>query len=76
MADDRLVQADPALLAQGVDELERQGYARPSVDDLVAAGKVADVALDFEGLARDAGRDMGSIARRSSPARSVSVTTR
>jgi glutamate carboxypeptidase len=34
--------------------------------DLVAAGKAADVALDFEGLARDAGRDMGSIARRSS----------
>jgi glutamate carboxypeptidase len=34
--------------------------------DLVAAGKAADVALDFEGLARDGGRDMGSIARRSS----------
>ena len=34
--------------------------------DLIAAGKRADVALDFEGLVRDAGRDMGSIARRSS----------
>ncbi len=34
--------------------------------DLIAAGKQADVALDFEGLVRDAGRDMGSIARRSS----------
>ena len=34
--------------------------------DLVAAGKRADVALDFEGLARDNGKDMGSIARRSS----------
>lgn len=33
---------------------------------LIAAGKRADVALDFEGLVRDAGRDMGSIARRSS----------
>lgn len=33
---------------------------------LVAAGKRADVALDFEGLVRDEGRDMGSIARRSS----------
>ena len=33
--------------------------------DLVAAGKAADVALDFEGLARDNGQDMGSIARRS-----------
>lgn len=34
--------------------------------DLVAAGKRADVALDFEGLATEDGRDMGSIARRSS----------
>jgi len=34
--------------------------------DLIAAGKRADVALDFEGLVRDHGRDMGSIARRSS----------
>lgn len=33
--------------------------------DLVAAGKRADAALDFEGLARENGRDMGSIARRS-----------
>jgi len=33
---------------------------------LIAAGKRADVALDFEGLVRDQGRDMGSIARRSS----------
>jgi glutamate carboxypeptidase len=34
--------------------------------DLVEAGKRADVALDFEGLAQENGRDMGSIARRSS----------
>lgn len=34
--------------------------------DLVAAGKRADVALDFEGLSREDGKDMGSIARRSS----------
>lgn len=34
--------------------------------DLIAAGKRADVALDFEGLVRDEGRDMGSVARRSS----------
>ena len=33
--------------------------------DLIAAGKRADVALDYEGLVRDNGRDMGSIARRS-----------
>lgn len=35
-------------------------------EDLIAAGKRADVALDFEGLSQEAGRDMGSIARRSS----------
>lgn len=34
--------------------------------DLVAAGQRADVLLDFEGLVRQDGRDMGSIARRSS----------
>ena len=33
---------------------------------LIAAGKRADVALDFEGLSIDDGKDMGSIARRSS----------
>ncbi len=33
--------------------------------DLIAAGKRADVALDFEGLVIDEGKDMGSIARRS-----------
>ena len=34
--------------------------------DLIAAGKRADVALDFEGLSQQDGRDMGAIARRSS----------
>lgn len=34
--------------------------------DLIAAGKRSDAALDFEGLVREDGRDMGSIARRSS----------
>ncbi|UYY56992.1 M20/M25/M40 family metallo-hydrolase [Sphingomonas sp. S2-65] len=33
--------------------------------DLIAAGKRADIALDFEGLVTENGRDMGSIARRS-----------
>ncbi len=33
---------------------------------LVAAGKRADAALDFEGLVVDGGKDMGSVARRSS----------
>lgn len=33
---------------------------------LIAAGKVADVALDFEGLSIENGKDMGVISRRSS----------
>lgn len=42
--------------------------------DLIAAGRRADVALDFEGLAIDNGADMGSIARRSSDSWTVTVT--
>jgi len=34
--------------------------------DLVEAGKASDVALDFEGLSQSGGKDVGSIARRSS----------
>lgn len=41
--------------------------------DLIAAGKRADVALDFEGLAQEDGRDMGSIARRSSNSWTLTV---
>lgn len=44
--------------------------------DLVAAGKRADVALDFEGLAQEDGKDVGSIARRSSGAWTLTVTSR
>jgi len=42
--------------------------------DLIAAGKRSDVALDFEGLVRDKGADMGSIARRSSNSWTVTAT--
>ena len=42
--------------------------------DLIAAGKRADVALDFEGLAEENGRDMGSIARRSSGSWEIRAT--
>ena len=44
--------------------------------DLIAAGKRADAALDFEGLARENGRDMGSIARRSANDWTLTVTAR
>ena len=42
--------------------------------DLVAAGKRADVALDFEGLFVEDGKDKGSIARRSSNSWSLRTT--
>ena len=42
--------------------------------DLLAAGKRADVALGFEGLIRDNGADMSSIARRSSESWQVTAT--
>ena len=43
---------------------------------LIEAGKWADAALDFEGLATDNGREMGSTARRSSDSWTVKVTAR
>jgi glutamate carboxypeptidase len=44
--------------------------------DLLAAGRRADAALDFEGLAQEDGRDMGSIARRSASNWNLTVTAR
>lgn len=44
--------------------------------DLIAAGKRADAALDFEGLVIESGQDMGSIARRSAGNWRVTVTAR
>jgi glutamate carboxypeptidase len=41
---------------------------------LIAAGKRSDVALDFEGLFVEDGRDMGSIARRSSNSWTLTAT--
>jgi len=42
--------------------------------DLIAAGREADYALEFENLARENGRDFGTVARRSST--SWTLTTR
>ena len=50
----------------GLAEVSRTGAVAIARGDLIAAGKRADVALDFEGLSVVEGRDMGSIARRSS----------
>jgi glutamate carboxypeptidase len=42
--------------------------------DLIAEGKKADVALDFEDLSVEDGKDVGSIARRSAGSWTVTVT--
>jgi glutamate carboxypeptidase len=42
--------------------------------DLIAEGKKADVALDFENLSVEDGQDMGSIARRSSGSWTLTVS--
>jgi glutamate carboxypeptidase len=44
--------------------------------DLIAAGKRADAALDFEGLVVADGKDMGSVARRSAGNWKVTVTAK
>jgi glutamate carboxypeptidase len=44
--------------------------------DLIAEGKKADAALDFEDLAQENGQDMGSIARRSAGSWTLTVSGR
>jgi glutamate carboxypeptidase len=44
--------------------------------DLVVAGKAADAALEYENLARENGRDHGTVARRSGSAWELNVTAR
>jgi glutamate carboxypeptidase len=70
----RLNNRDITVFLSG-DE-EDAGPLEISRRDLVAAGKWADVALDFEGLAQLEGRDMGSVARRSSDEWTLVVTAR
>lgn len=67
-----LKDADIEVVLTG-DEEEAGDPVEISRADLIAAGKRADVALDFEGLVVQDGRDMGSIARRSSSGWTVTV---
>lgn len=73
-----LKNADITVFLTG-DE-EDAGPLEISRRDLIAAGKSADVALDFEGLVQEDAaeglRDMGSTARRSSDEWTVTVTAR
>ncbi|QAY80055.1 M20/M25/M40 family metallo-hydrolase [Sphingosinicella sp. BN140058] len=59
-----LAGADIEIVLTG-DEEDAGSPHSLSRADLVAAGKRADIALDFEGLVTQDGKDMGSIARRS-----------
>lgn len=69
-----LGRADITVFLTG-DE-EDAGPVEISRRHLVAEGRRADVALDFEGLVQDEGRDMGSTARRSSDEWTLTVTAR
>ena len=70
-----LKNADIEVVLTG-DEEDNGNPVELARRDLVAAGKRADVALDFEGLAQEDGKDMGSIARRSSGGWTLTVTGR
>jgi glutamate carboxypeptidase len=70
-----LKNADIEVVLTG-DEEDNGNPIEVARRDLIAAGKRADAALDFEGLAQDGGKDMGSISRRSSGAWTLSVTAR
>ncbi len=69
-----LKNADITVFLTG-DE-EDSGPVEISRRDLIAEGKRADVALDFEGLVQLDGLDMGSTARRSSDEWTLTVTAR
>jgi len=70
-----LKNADIVVVMTG-DEEDAGRPVSISRRDLVAAARVSDVALDFEGLAQEEGRDMGSIARRSAGSWEVRATGR
>jgi glutamate carboxypeptidase len=70
-----LKDADITVFLTG-DEEDSGNPIETARRDLIAAGVWADVALDYEGLVVDEGKDMGSIARRSSGSWTVSVTAK
>jgi glutamate carboxypeptidase len=70
-----LKNADIKVFLTG-DEEDAASPIEATRGPLIEAGKWADVALDFEALAVDEGRDMGSTARRSSDSWTVRVTAK
>jgi len=70
-----LKQADIRVVLTG-DEEDAGDPIEVTRGPLMEAGKWADIAFDFEGLAQKAGKDMGSIARRSSDSWTLIVSGR
>lgn len=70
-----LTNADIIVVLTG-DEEDAGDPIEVTRGPLIEAGKWADVALDFEGLAQTDGKDMGSIARRSSDSWTLIVSGR
>ena len=70
-----LKDADIEIVLTG-DEEDSGDPHEISRRDLIAAGKRADAALDFEGLVVIDGQDWGSIARRSSTSWTLKVTAK
>jgi glutamate carboxypeptidase len=70
-----LKRADITVVLTG-DEEDAGDPIEVTRGPLTEAGKWADVALDFEGLAQKDGKDMGSIARRSSDSWTLIVSGR
>ncbi len=70
-----LKDADITVVLTGDEEKPGEPLAEARAD-LIAAGKAADVALDFEGLSRRNGQDVGSIARRSSTSWTIKASAK
>lgn len=70
-----LKDADITIVLTG-DEERAGSPVEVARKDLVEAATKTDIALDFEGLAEQDGKDMGSIARRSSNTWEVRVTAK
>jgi glutamate carboxypeptidase len=70
-----LKNADIVVFMTG-DEEDAATPINVTRDPLIAAGRWADVALDFEGLAVEEGADMGSTARRSSDSWTLTVSAK
>ena len=70
-----LKNADITIVLTGDEEKPGAPLAEARAD-LIAAAKVSDVALDFEGLSQSGGQDIGSIARRSSTSWTIRAKAR